>query len=126
MCSQTALILSGSFIIADIRTRCATFDLSSSVNPASSLKALNASSMAVWSTCSLTGTGSKCSGKVALSFTESAKEYRLIYPVLSSVAPNVANVFRSSLLIGVPVRPKKNAFGKAVRILLPRSPSCVL
>jgi len=50
----------------------------------------------------------------------------LIYPCLSSSAPNAQNVFLSALLIGVPVSPNKNALGRAVLIFLPKSPSCVL
>ena len=34
-------------------------------------------------------------------------------------------MFRSARLIGVPVRPNRNAFGSASRIFRPRSPSCV-
>ena len=44
----------------------------------------------------------------------------------SSSEPKAQKVFRSALLIGVPVKPNKNAFGKANRIFLPKSPSCVL
>ena len=65
----------------------------------------------------------KFRGKVALSLIESENEYLLIYPLLSSMAPNVWKVFLSILFIGVPVKPKKNALGSANRIFSPRLPS---
>jgi type I restriction enzyme R subunit len=39
-----------------------------------------------------------------------------------SSAPKAQKVFLSALLTGVPVKPNKNAFGKAARICLPKSP----
>ena len=78
------------------------------------------------SKCISTGTVLKLSSRVAPSATEFWNVYFDMYPYLSSSAPKHANVLWSLRLIGVPVNPKKNAFGSAVRIFLPRSPSCVL
>ena len=56
---------------------------------------------------------------------------RLLEAVAAHVAALVLvgaeglEVLRSRRLIGVPVRPNRNAFGSASRILRPRSPSCV-
>ena len=126
MCAHTFLMRSGFFIMASILTRAMTSDCCFLVKPASLAIASNSSLITSWLTWSSTGTGSKFKGNVAPSLMESAKEYLLIYPDLSSTAPKAWKVFLSRLLIGVPVKPKKKALGRAVLIFSPRLPSWVL
>jgi len=89
---------------------------SPSVRLRSAASSSNAASIFSWSRWISLNRGSKCSGRVAPSRIESWNEYRDRYPPSSSGDPNHMNVLWSRLLMGVPVRPNKNAFGSASRI----------